>query len=69
MASDPSESGATEARGGPGVPERWSTQRKADVVLPLPRGEDRGELSREIQVSPLEVKEWRRVFMETASRA
>ena len=45
------ESEATEGRGG-SVAERWSTQHKTEVVLRLLRGEDLGEMSREIRVSP-----------------
>ncbi len=32
------------------LPERWSARRKSEIVLRLLRGEDLGELSREIQV-------------------
>ncbi|MFH1763024.1 MAG: helix-turn-helix domain-containing protein, partial [Gemmatimonadota bacterium] len=52
---------ATEGR--EEVPERWSVQRKTEVVLRLLRGEDLGELSREIKVSPPVLEEWRRVFL------
>ena len=34
-----------------GLPKRWSAQRKAEVVLQLLRGEDMGEVSREIRVA------------------
>ncbi len=44
--------------------ERWSAGQKAEVVLRLLRGEDLGELSREIRVSPPVLEEWRRVFLE-----
>ena len=47
------------------LPERWSAQRKAEIVLRLLRGEDLGEVSREIQVSPPVLEEWRRVFLES----
>jgi transposase-like protein len=47
------------------LPERWSAQRKAEIVLRLLRGEDLGEVSREIQVSPPMLEEWRRVFLES----
>jgi len=53
---------ATEGR--EEVPERWSVQRKTEVVLRLLRGEDLGEVSREIKVSPPVLEEWRRVFLE-----
>jgi hypothetical protein len=63
------ESGATEGRGGdPSPPERWSARRKAEVVLRLFRGDDLGEVSRELQVSPPELEQWRRVFLETGQQ-
>ena len=46
------------------LPERWSAQRKMDVVVRLLRGEDLGELSREVQVRASELENWRRVFLE-----
>jgi len=46
------------------IPERWSAQRKAEIVLRLLRGEDLGEVSRETQVPPHELESWRRVFLE-----
>jgi hypothetical protein len=49
-------------------PERWSVQRKTEVVLRLLRGEDLLEVSREIQVPPPELQAWRRVFLESASK-
>ena len=45
-------------------PKRWSAQRKAEVVLRLPRGEDIGEVSREVRVAPPELERWRRVFLD-----
>lgn len=44
-------------------PERWSPQRKTEVVLRLLRGEDLGEVSREVQEPASELEEWRRVFL------
>ena len=38
------------------------------MVLRLLRGEDLGEVSREVQVSPSELEEWRRVFLETGQQ-
>jgi transposase len=59
------ESAATEGRGGTAAPpERWSPQRKTEVVLRLFRGEELGEVSREVQVPASELEEWRRVFLE-----
>ena len=57
------ESAATEGRGGT-PPERWSVQQKSEVVLRLLRGEDLGEVSRGMRVSPAALEEWRRVFLE-----
>ena len=65
MSPKAGESEATEGRGGrEAPPERWSAQQKTEVVLRLLRGEDLGEVSREIQVSPPELEEWRRVFLD-----
>lgn len=56
---------ATEGREGTlELPERWSAGQKVGVVLRLLRGEDLGEVSREVQVTPPELEEWRRVFLE-----
>ena len=52
-----------------GLPKRWSAQRKAEVVMRLLRGEDIGEVSREVRVAPPELERWRRVFLDGASRA
>ena len=64
MSRESREREATEGRGGEELPERWSTRRKVEVVLRLLRGEDLGEVSRELQVSPVDLEEWRRVFLE-----
>ena len=37
-------------------------------MLRLLRGEDLVEVSREVQVSPPELEEWRRVFLETGQQ-
>jgi len=68
MPSRERESEATAGRGNMGIPERWSARRKAEVVLRLLRGEDLVEVSRELQVSPPELEEWRRVFLETGQQ-
>ena len=47
-----------------GLPKRWSARRKAEVVVRLLRGEDIGEVSREIRVAPPELERWRREFLE-----
>ena len=41
-----------------------AARRKAEVVLRLLRGEDIGEVSREIRVAPPELERWRREFLE-----
>ena len=46
------------------LPERWSAQRKTEVVLRVIRGEAIDEVAREIQVPAHEVEEWRRVFLD-----
>ncbi len=48
------------------LPERWSAQRKSEIVVRLLRGEDLGELSREIQVPPPVIEEWRVAFLSGA---
>jgi len=67
MVQEAGESGATEGRGE--TPrERWSARRKTDVVLRLIRGDDLVEVSREIQVAPHELDEWRWVFSGRGQR-
>ncbi|MGE5344526.1 MAG: hypothetical protein ACM3JH_01105 [Acidithiobacillales bacterium] len=46
------------------VPERWSSGKKAEVVLRLLRGEDVGMVSRQVGVAAHELEEWRRIFIE-----
>lgn len=48
------------------LPERWSAKRKSEIVLRLLRGEDLGELSREIQVPPPVIEQWREAFLSGA---
>lgn len=50
------------------LPQRWSAARKTEIVLRLLRGEDLGPVSREIQVPPQELEDWRRVFLESGGR-
>ena len=54
MSQKPTEAGS--------LPKRWSARRKSEVVLRLPRGENLGELSREIKVSAPELERWRRLL-------
>lgn len=50
------------------LPERWSAQRKADLVLRLLRGEPLDAVSRESQVTAHELETWSRVFLEQGMR-
>ena len=69
MSPKPMESKATEGRKETAkLPERWSAGQKTEVVLRLLRGEDLGEVSREVRVSPPELEEWRRVFLESGQQ-
>jgi transposase-like protein len=69
MSRKPMERKATEGREGTlELPERWSAGQKTEVVLRLLRGEDLGEVSRGVQVSPPELEEWRRVFLESGQQ-
>jgi len=51
-----------------GQPERWSAKQKTEAVLRLLKGEDLGELSRELQVPAHELETWRRVFMDSGTQ-
>ena len=50
------------------LPERWSAQRKIDMVLRLLRGEALDAVSRESQVPAHELESWKRLFLETGAR-
>lgn len=50
------------------VPERWSVQRKTELVLRLLRGEALDAVSRESQIPAHELEGWKRVFGETGTR-
>lgn len=63
-----SEMTMTTDRRGEDLPERWSAQRKTEVVLRVIRGEAIDEVAREIQVPVHEVEDWRRVFLEGGQR-
>jgi hypothetical protein len=62
-ASTPSGPGGVED-----LPERWSAQRKTELVLRLLRGEPLDAVSRESQVPAHELESWRRVFLEAGGR-
>ena len=50
------------------LPERWSAQRKMELVLRLLRGEPLEGVSRESQVPAHELESWKRVFLEAGAR-
>lgn len=49
------------------LPERWSAQRKAELVMRLLRGEALDAVSRDSQVPAHELDAWKRVFLESAT--
>jgi transposase len=63
-----SESTMTTERRSEELPERWSAQRKTEIVLRVIRGEAIDEVAREVQVPVHEVEEWRRVFLESGQQ-
>ena len=50
------------------LPERWSAQRKQEVVLRLLRGEPLDQVSRETQVPAHELESWQRRFLQGGQR-
>jgi hypothetical protein len=54
--------------GWPDLPERWSVQRKTELVLRLLRGEALDAVSRESQVPAHELESWKRIFLEQGAR-
>src|SRR3981189_240601 len=50
------------------LPERWSVQRKTELVLRLLRGEALDAVSRESQVPAPELESWKRLFLEQGTR-
>ena len=57
----------TSAPNGPEeLPERWSAQRKTELVLRLLRGEPLDAVSRESQIPAHELEGWKRVFLGNA---
>jgi hypothetical protein len=59
------ESGAS---GSVELPERWSVQRKTELVLRLLRGEPLDGVSRDSQIPAHELESWKRLFLETGTR-
>ena len=52
----------------PEPPERWSAQRKLELVLRLLRGDALDAVSRESQVPAHELESWKRVFLESGAQ-
>lgn len=50
------------------LPERWSVQRKTELVLRLLRGEALDAVSRDSQIPAHELEGWKRVFLDTGTR-
>ena len=50
------------------VPERWSVQRKTELVMRLLRGEALDAVSRESRVPAHELERWQRIFLEQGKR-
>ncbi len=50
------------------LPERWSAQRKTELVLRLLRGDTLDAVSRESQVPAHELESWKRMFLESGAR-
>ena len=48
--------------------ERWSVQRKGELVLRLLRGEALDAVSRASQVPAYELESWKRIFLEQGTR-
>ena len=50
------------------LPERWSAQRKTELVMRLLRGEGLDAVSRDSQVPGHELEGWKRAFLEHGAR-
>jgi transposase len=50
------------------LPERWSVQRKTELVLRVLRGEALDAVSRESQIPAHELERWHRIFLEQGKR-
>src|SRR3954465_15681928 len=69
MGSERDSAGAPAGAEAPAeIPERWSAQRKADLVLRLLRGEALDAVARDTQVPAHELEEWRRVFLDSGTQ-
>lgn len=52
----------------PEVQERWSAQRKAELIVRLLRGEPLDAVARDSQVPAHELEAWRRLFVESGTQ-
>ena len=50
------------------LPERWSVQRKTELVMRLLRGEALDAVLRESQVPAHELERWQRIFLDQGKR-
>src|SRR4029453_5422101 len=57
-------SDGTSTPAAPELPERWSLQRKTELVLRLLRGEPLDAVSRDSQVPAHELESWKPAFLE-----
>jgi transposase len=64
----PTEGVSSTPAAGDELPERWSAQRKTELVLRLLRGEPLDAVSRDTQIPANELETWKRVFLEHGSR-
>src|SRR5262245_57432069 len=65
MSSDHDSAGAPTGAEAPAeTPERWSAQRKTELVVRLLRGEPLDAVARDSQVPAHELEDWRRVFLD-----
>jgi transposase len=64
----PPDSDGSTLAAGEELPERWSIQRKTELVLRLLRGEGLDAVSRESQVPGHELEAWKRAFLEAGGR-
>ena len=60
--------GEPAASVGAEIPERWSIQRKTELILRLLRGEALDAVSRESQIPAHELESWKRVFLDSGGR-
>ena len=64
----PGGTGPTPGAAADDVPERWSVQRKTELVMRLLRGEALDGVSRGNQVPAHELERWQRIFLEQGKR-